>query len=206
VDFLCRGGRQFVAGSRQGIAGGDGRYPDSRNYMSVTSVLPSHPTPYGPVSGNNSQSAKFAVLPKQSRPATQADGSQVTSAGISSATRDGAVLEGSQTTVEAGYADPADVSQLEQAFARTPRADGATRATSTSGTLESDGSQSSAGIALYQRINQIGNEPSTSELLRKWNSIMQSGQDAGDAAGDTLRALFQNEGPAVRSHILDVTA
>lgn len=172
--------------------------------MSVTSVLPSHPTPYGPVSGNHSQSAKFAVLPKQSQPATQADGSRTTSARISSSTRGSAVLEDGQGTVEAGYADPADVSRFEQAFAQTPRADGATRATSTSGT--SDGSQSSAGIALYQRINQIGNEPSTSELLRKWNSIMQSGQDAGDAAGATLRALFQNEGPAVRSHILDVTA
>jgi hypothetical protein len=174
--------------------------------MSVTSVLPSHPRPYGPVSGNNSQSAKFAVLPKQPRPAIQADGSQVKSARIGGSTRDSAVLEDGQSTVEAGYAAPTDVSQLEKAFAQTQRADGATRATPTGRPLESDGSQSSSGIALYQRINQIGNEPSTSELLRKWNSIMQSGQDAGDAGAATLRALFQNDSPASGSRILDVTA
>ena len=155
-------------------------------HMSVTSVFPGHPAPYGPVSGNNSQSAKFAAPPKQSQPATRADGSQVTSARISGSTR--------------------DVSQFEQAFAQTPRSDGATRATPKSGTAESGGSQRSAGIALYQRINQIGNEPSTSELLRKWNSIMQSGHDAGDAGAATLRALFQNEEPASGSRILDVTA
>jgi hypothetical protein len=174
--------------------------------MSVTSVLPRHAAPYGPVSGNNSQSAKFAVAPGQSQPANPADGSRVTNARISGATQDGAVLEDSQSTVQAGYADPADASQLEQAFAQTLRADGATPATPTSGTSESDGSQSSAGIALYQRINQIGNEPSTSELLRKWNSIMQSGPEAGDAGATTLRALFQNEGPALGPRILDVTA
>jgi hypothetical protein len=176
--------------------------------MSVTSVFPSHPTPYGPISGNNSQSAKFAVLPKQSQqnPATQADGSQVTSARVNGATPDSAVLEDRQSTVEAGYAAPTDVSQFESAFAQTLRADGATAARPTSGTSESDGSQSSAGIALYQRISQIGNEPSTSELLRSWNSIMQSGQDAGDAGAATLRALFQNDGPSFGSRILDVTA
>ena len=154
--------------------------------MSVTSVFPGHPAPYGPVSGNNSQSAKFAVLPKQSQPATRADGS--------GSTRDGTVLEDRQSKVEAGYAGPTDVSQFERAFAQTPRP------------AESGGSQASAGIALYQRINQIGNEPSTSELLRKWNSIMQSGHDAGDAGAATLRALFQNEEPASGSRILDVTA
>jgi hypothetical protein len=174
--------------------------------MSVTSVFPGHPAPYGPVSGNNSPRAKFAVLPKQSPPATQADGSQVTSARISGSTRDSTVLEDAQSTVEAGYAGPTDVSQLKQAFAQTLRPDGATRATPKSATAESGGSQSSAGIALYQRINQIGNEPSTSELLRKWNSIMQSGHDAGDAGAATLRALFQNEEPASGSRILDVTA
>ena len=175
-------------------------------HMSVTSVFSGHPAPYGPVSGNNPQSAKLAVLPKQSQPATRADGSQVTSARISGSTRDGTVLEDRQSTVEAGYAGPTDVSQFEQAFAQTLRPDGTTRATPKSGTAESGGSQRSAGIALYQRINQIGNEPSTSELLRKWNSIMQGGHDAGDAGAATLRALFQNEEPASGSRILDVTA
>lgn len=135
--------------------------------MSVTSVLPSPPTLYGPIYGNSSQSAKLAVLPKQSQPATL---------------------------------------QFEKAFAQTLRADGATRTTPKSGTSEPGGSRSSAGIALYQRINRIGNEHSTSELLEKWNSIMQSGQDPGDAGAATLRALFQNEEPASGSRILDVTA
>ena len=134
--------------------------------MSVTSVLPGRPTPYGPIYGNSSQSAKLAVLPKQSQPATR----------------------------------------LEKAFAQALRADGAARTTPTSGTSEPGGSRPSAGIALYQRINQIGNEPATSELLEKWNSIMQSGQDPGDAGAATLRALFQNEEPASGSRILDVTA
>jgi hypothetical protein len=153
--------------------------------MSVTSVLPSYPAPYGPVPGNNSQSAKFAVQPKRSQPATQTDSSQRTSARVSGST---------------------DGRQFEQAFAQALRPDGATRATPKSGPSESDGSQSSAGIALYQRIDQIGSEPSTSELLRKWNSIMQSGPDAGDSGAATLRALFQNEEPAPASRILDVTA
>ena len=153
--------------------------------MSVTSVLPGRSTPYGPVSNNNSQSAKFAGRAQQSqeKPAAQADGPQ------------------------AGYADPIDVSQFHSALAQALRADGTTAAGSTSGTSESDGNPSSVGIALYQRISQIGNsEPSTSELLRSWNSIMQSGQDPGDAGAATLQAVLQRGAPAFRSRILDVTA
>jgi hypothetical protein len=115
-------------------------------------------------------------------------------------------VEDGRSAVEAGYTGPTAGSQFEQAFAQTLRPNGATRATPKSGPLESDGSQSSAGIALYQRIDQISSEPSTSELLRKWNSIMQSGQDAGDAGAATLRALFQSEEPASAARILDVTA
>jgi hypothetical protein len=151
--------------------------------MSVTSVLTDRPTPYRPVSGNNSQSAKFAAPAKQAQenPATRA--------------------------VEAGYADPTDVSQFQSTLEQALRADGATASGSTSGTSESDGSQSSAGIALYKRVSQIGNgEPSASELLRSWNNIMQSGQDAGDAGAATLQALLQSGAPAFGSGILDVTA
>jgi hypothetical protein len=152
--------------------------------MSVTSVLTGRTTPYRPVSGNNSQSAKFAAAAKQSQenPATQAVGT--------------------------GYADPTDVSQFQSALEQALRADGATASGSTSGTSESDGSQRSAGIALYKRVSQIGNsEPSASELLRSWNNIMQSGQDAGDAGAATLQTLLQSGGaPAFGSSILDVTA
>jgi hypothetical protein len=149
--------------------------------MSVTSVVPDRPTPYQPISGNNSQRGKFAAVAKQSQetPATQT----------------------------AGYADPTDVSQFQSALEQALRADGAASAGSTSTTSEVDGSQSSAGIALYKRVSQIGNsEPSASELLRSWNNIMQSGQDAGDAGAATLQAFLQSGAPAFRSNILDVTA
>jgi hypothetical protein len=152
--------------------------------MSVTSVLPDRPTPYLPISGNNSQRGKFAPLsPDRAAPTDR------------------------QGTVEAGHADPTDVSQFQSALAQALRADEATASGSTSTTSESDDSRWSAGIALYKRISQTGNsEPSTSELLRSWNSIMQSGQDPGEAGAATLQALFQSGAPAFGSGILDITA
>jgi hypothetical protein len=153
--------------------------------MSVTSVQPDRPTPYRPISGNTSQRGKFAtaLAPDRAAPTDR------------------------QGTVEAGYADPTDVSQLQSTLAQALRADEATASGSASGTSESDVSQSSAGIALYRRVSQIGNsEPSASELLRSWNSIMQSGQDPGDAGTATLQALLQSGTPASRPGILDVTA
>jgi hypothetical protein len=152
--------------------------------MSVTSVLPDRPTPYNPVSGSNSQRAKFATLAPDRAAATDRQG-----------------------TVAAGYADPTDVGQFQSALEQALRADEATASGSTSGTSESDGNQSSAGLALYKRISQIGNsEPSASELLKSWNSIMQSGQDPGETGSATLQALLQSGAPAFRSGVLDVTA
>jgi hypothetical protein len=177
--------------------------------MSVTSVLRDRPTPYGPISGNTSQSAGFAAAAKKSQaiPATRADDSRVTTAQATDATPDSALLTDRQGTAEARYADPADIRQFQSAFAQARRPFGTTASGSTSETSESDGSQSSAGIALYKRVGQIGNsEPSASELLKSWNSIMQSGQDAGDAGAATLRALLQSGAPAFGSGILDVTA
>jgi hypothetical protein len=151
--------------------------------MSVTSVLPDRPTPYHPISGNNSQ-GKFAPLSPERVAPTERQG-----------------------TVEAGHADPTDVSQFQSALAQALRADEATASGSTSTTSESDGTPSSAGIALYKRVSQIGNnESSPSELLRSWNSIMQSGQDPGDTGTATLQALLQNGTPAFGSAILDVSA
>src|SRR6267154_963608 len=112
--------------------------------MSVTSVVPDRPTPYRPISGNTSQ-RKFAttLAPDRAAPTDR------------------------QGTVEAGYAGPTDVSQFQSALAQALRADEAAAPGSTSTTSESDVSQSSAGIALYKRISQIGNsEPSASDLLR----------------------------------------
>ena len=153
--------------------------------MSVTSVVPDRPTPYRHISGNTPQRGKFATTLSPDR-ATPTD---------------------RQGTVAAGYADPTDVSQFESALAQALRADEATASGSTSTTSESDVSQSSAGIALYRRVSQIGNsEPSASELLRSWNSIMQSGQDPGDAGAATLHALLRSGTPAFGSSIIDVTA
>jgi hypothetical protein len=151
--------------------------------MSVTSVVPDRPTPYHPVSGNNSQ-GKFAPLsPDRATPTNR------------------------QSTVEAGYADPTDVSQFQSALEQALRADEATASGSTSTTSESDGTQSSAGIALYKRISQIGSsESSPSELLRSWNNIMRSGQDPGDTGTATLQGLLRSGTPAFGSAILDVTA
>ena len=153
--------------------------------MSVTSVLPDRPTPYRPVSANTSQRGKFAtaLAPDRAAPTDR------------------------QGTVEAGYADPTDASQFQSALAQALRTDEATASAAKSGTSESDVSPSSAGIALYRRVSQIGNsEPSASQLLRSWNSIMQSGQDPGDAGSATLQTLLQSGAPAYGSGILDVTA
>ena len=153
--------------------------------MSVTSVLPDRPTPYPLISGNTPQRGKFAstLAPDRAAPTDR------------------------QGTVAAGYADPSDASQFESALAQALRTDETTASGSTSTTSEPDVSQSSAGIALYRRVSQIGNsEPSASELLRSWNSIMQSGQDPGDAGAATLQALLRSGTPAFGSSIIDVTA
>ena len=153
--------------------------------MSVTSVVPDRPTPYRPISGNAPQRGKFATAlsPDRAAPTDR------------------------QGTVAAGYADPTDVSQFESALAQALRADETTASGPTSTTSEPDVNQSSAGIALYRRVSQIGNsEPSASELLRSWNSIMQSGQEPGDAGAATLQALLRSGTPAFGSSIIDVTA
>jgi hypothetical protein len=121
----------------------------------------------------------------------------------SAVTRDG------PDTVEAGELDSADVGQFQSTFAEALRADGTTARKSTSGAPGSgdDGGQSSAGIALYKRVSQIGNnESSPSALLKSWNSIVQGGsQDGGDAAAATLQAHLQGAS-GFGSRILDVTA
>jgi len=72
--------------------------------MSVTSVLPDRPTPYRPISGNISQRGKFATTLSPDR----------------------AAPTDHQGTVEAGHADPTEVSQFQSALAQALRADEAT--------------------------------------------------------------------------------
>lgn len=173
--------------------------------MSVTLVLPGLPPSYGPLSGNNSQSAKVGARAEQLQreTTTQAVGSQ--RAGTR-ATQGSAVTKGGNDELEAGYADPANVNQFQSALLQA-RITGATAASSAGGTSASNSNQSSIGTALYKRISQMGGtDPSTSALLRSWNSIMQSGQDPGDAGAATLQAVLQRGAPAFRSRILDVTA
>ena len=166
--------------------------------MSVNSVLTGLPPSYRPLSGNNSQSARPAAAAKELRERSfaRAGASQVTSAAVDGATQDASGTGG----------DPTDVrfqSTLEQAL----HEGSATAGRSSSGTSGSPGGLSSAGIALYQRVSQYGNnEPRTSALLKSWNTIMQGGQDADAAAATFAKALSQNEAPGSESGVLDLTA
>jgi hypothetical protein len=98
-----------------------------------------------------------------------------------------------QPTAKVEYPAASDsASQLEQAL----RA-GAAAASETS---SSPPSQGSAGLALYKRVSQIGSDESTpSALLKRWNSIIQSGQDPDNTAAHNGATRFE-------SGILDLTA
>lgn len=161
--------------------------------MSVTSVLTDRPTSYRPISGYIAPTAKFtaaATKPLRANPVPEA-------------------------------ADSTDASELQSALEQALRADGATASGSTSEaraggaaasgfTGEATGSddrQRSAGIALYERVSQIGNgEPSPSALLKSWNSIMRSGQDADGHGAAVMQALLRSGASPFGADILDVTA
>ena len=166
--------------------------------MSVNSVLTGLPPSYNPLSRNNAPTA---------RPAAAATGLREKSFGKSSAARvTSAALDGATPDATVTADDPTDVrfqSTLEQAL----HEGSATAGRSSSGTSGSPGGLSSAGIALYQRVSQYGNnEPRTSALLKSWNTIMQGGQDADAAAATFAKALSQNETPGSESGVLDLTA
>ena len=166
--------------------------------MSVNSVLTGLPPSYSPLSGNNSQSARPAAAAKELRERSfaRAGASQVTSAAVDGATQDASVTSGDATDVQYH-------STLEQAL----HEGAATAGRSSSSASEPPGGQSPAGIALYQRVSQYGNnEPQTSALLRTWNTIMQGGPDADTAAATFAKALSQSETPGSESGVLDLTA
>jgi len=66
------------------------------------------------------------------------------------------------------------------------QANGAAAGRSTSRSSGAGGGQPSTGAALYKLVSQMGNnDPSTSALLRNWNSIMQTGDVGSEAGGAT---------------------
>jgi hypothetical protein len=176
--------------------------------MSVTLDFPGLLSPYGPLSGNDSQSAKFIARAEQlqQKTTTPAVGSQEAITRVNGVTQGSAVTKGSNEELEASYADPDNVNQFYSALLQA-RITKATAARSTGETSASNGSQSSSGTALYKRISQMGGtDPSTSALLRSWNIIMQSGQDGGNSGAATLQTLLQNEAPVFESGGLHLTA
>ena len=155
--------------------------------MSVTSVSSSLLPSYGPLSGSTSRNAKVAAGSTQDIAALQ--------------------LQAGKNPVEAGYADPTEVSQFQNAWAGALRADGAIPGRPGSGNSAQNGTRSSSGTSLYKLVSRMGNnDPSTAALLRSWNSIMQTGQDAGDGGAFTLQASLQYEVPAFETSTFHLTA
>jgi len=177
--------------------------------MSVNSVSTSLLPSYGALSGNNSQTAKSAAFAKElpEKTSATADGPQVTTAPASEATQDAAVTQNGGSAAKPGYGGPTDDSPFQSELEQASRADAAAAGRSASGPSGSRGGQAPAGIALYKRISQIGNdEPSASALLKRWNSIMQGEQGAGHTATATSQAFSQNGATRFESGILDLTA
>ena len=171
--------------------------------MSVNSVSAGLLPSYGALSGNNSQTAKSVVFAKElpEQTSTPADGPQVTTARANDATGNGG------SAAKSGYGGLTDDSQFQSELEQARRADAAAAGRSASEPSGARGGQTSAGIALYKRISQIGHdEPSASALLKRWNSIMQSGQSADSAAASFAKALSQNETPGLESGVVDLTA
>ena len=153
--------------------------------MSVTSVLSSLPPSYGPLSGSISRNAKVAA----------------------GTTQDIAAIKAGKSPAEAGYADPTEVSLFQNALAGHSRADGAIPGRPGSGNSAQNGTRSSSGTSLYELVSRMGNnDPSTAALLRSWNSIMQTGQDAGGAGASTLQTSLQYEVPAFETSTFHLTA
>jgi hypothetical protein len=185
----------------QGIAAGETHYrvtSRQNERMSVNSVLTGLPPSYNPRSSNSSPTARPAAAAKELREKSFArtGASRVTSAEVDGATQDAPVTSGDATDVQFH-------STLDQAL----HEGAATAGRSSSSASEPPGGQSPAGIALYQRVSQYGNnEPQTSALLRTWNTIMQGGPDADTAAATFAKALSQSETPGSESGVLDLTA
>ena len=148
--------------------------------MSVDSVLLGYqPRLYGPATSNTSPAAKFAARPKTD------DATQPPTSGTedSTAAPDGVFQNEWEQTLRAG-----------ENAAENP--------TDTTSGSRSAG-QASAALALYKRVSLIGtDETPSSELLRRWNNIVQGGQGADHDAA----AAAQYRAARFESGILDLTA
>jgi hypothetical protein len=168
--------------------------------MSVTSSLHGLLPSYGADSGNNSQIARIAGRTErlQERTPARADGSQGTSTRGAPVTLDFAVSSDGKSTAGTPIADSGESSHLQSALAQALRAIKVAGATQTSGPPGSQGStQSSRGAALYKLVSQMGSsDPSTSALLKSWNSIMQTGQDAGGTWSGAMHSSLHGDGPS----------
>jgi hypothetical protein len=159
----------------------------------------------GSVSATN-QWQRFAVVDGNSLPPAVRSGKNLP-LNNAPAAKFAAPAQPSQANPAPQATDATDDSQFESALAQALRADGASASGSSSDAPEAGDGQRSVGIALYKTINQIGNdEPSASDLLKSWNSIMQSGQDADDQGAAVMQALLRSGATPYRSDILDVTA
>jgi len=165
--------------------------------MSVNSVSTGLPPSYSPLSGSNSVAARSAAATKELR---QKSFAAADAYGTTGAEADDAAQETS--------GDPGDVQfQFQSTWEQTLHQGAATGGRSTGSASGSPGSQSSPGIALYQRVSQYGNsEPRTSALLESWNNIMQGGAAADSAAAAFAKAFSQSEAPGSASGVIDLTA
>ena len=173
--------------------------------MSVNSIGFSGAAPsFGPLIGNSSQGAKFDAIAEQLQEQTipNKDGAQVTYIQTPNGPKPiGETMNGTSIW-EAGYANPLAVNQFKSQLSQALQAEAASSGNSTSAPPGSTTSQTPGSAALYNLINQLGNDaPSSAALLSSWNNMMQSGGDAGDAQSSTLQAFLQN----VESGALDIS-
>jgi hypothetical protein len=154
--------------------------------MSVNSISAGVLPYYGSLRGNNSPTAEpgaFAETLPERTPAA------------------------ADSAVDAEYRARTGAGLFQSELEQKLRASGVAAGAATGGVSGPDGGQTAAAIALYKRVSQIGGDETTaSELLRRWNSIVQSGQDV--AKDPTVSSQAFSHGGATRfeSGILDLTA
>lgn len=141
--------------------------------MSVNPVGPGGLRSYGPLSGNLSQTSRAGRFATGPTPHVSPVGPDTAS-------------------VDSDLQTQLDATLRRDAAARPSNGDSGTAA-----------GRPSAAIALYQRVNQIGQEESSpSQLLQRWNSIVQQ-ETNGDAGFQTYS---HPGGSRFDSGILDLTA
>src|SRR5581483_4720580 len=147
--------------------------------MAVDSVLFELRPTRGSFSGNNSRATSLAVFEKElpaKTPATD-NRSRVAGTGLEDAPQHAAATADSDVAARAARHDTSPADHFQSEWEQALRAGEAAAGGATSASAGSRSSQTSAAIALYKRIDQIGsNETITSELLERWNSIVQGAQ------------------------------